>query len=94
MYAKSISKMVETLSAMIVAPVKVRRHYDATFKREAVALWLASGKSAEVVGHALGLSPGRLFAWRSFLARPVSQQHLCSISYGVACLSQISRRTS
>jgi transposase len=50
----------------MVAPVKVRRHYDAVFKREAVAHWLASGKSAEIVAHEMGLSPDRLFVWRSF----------------------------
>ncbi|MEO7300113.1 MAG: IS630 family transposase [Verrucomicrobiota bacterium] len=50
---------------MPVAPVKVRRQYDATFKREAVAHWLSSGKSAELVAHELGLIPARLFAWRS-----------------------------
>jgi DNA-binding CsgD family transcriptional regulator len=49
-----------------LALVKVRRHYDATFKREAVACWLASGKSAEIVAHEMGLSPARLYAWRSF----------------------------
>jgi transposase/transposase-like protein len=52
---------------MSAAPLKVRRHYEATFKREAVAHWLASGKSAEVVAHELDLIPDRLFAWRSLL---------------------------
>ena len=58
---------------MAATPVKIRRHYDATFKREAVAKWLASGKSAEVVAHELGLSPSRLFAWRSLLGPPVRE---------------------
>jgi uncharacterized protein YjbI with pentapeptide repeats len=31
------------------APVKVRRKFDETFKREAVQNWLSSGKSAEVI---------------------------------------------
>jgi transposase-like protein len=48
-------------------PIPVRRQYDATFKREAVANWLASGKSAEVVALELGLSPDRLYAWRRIL---------------------------
>jgi transposase-like protein len=47
---------------------KVRRQYDATFKQEAVQNWLTSGKSAEVVARELGLSSGRLFAWRRILA--------------------------
>ena len=47
------------------SPIPVRRQYDATFKREAVANWLASGKSAEVVALELGLSANRLYAWRN-----------------------------
>ena len=48
--------------------VRIRRRYDPTFKLEAVRNWLGSGKSAEVVAKELGLSPGRLFAWRKRLA--------------------------
>ena len=44
--------------------VIVRRKFDATFKREAVQNWLASGKSAEVIGKELGLQANRLYAWR------------------------------
>ena len=47
--------------------VPVRRQYDTTFKREAVANWLASGKSAEVVALELGLSANRLYAGRNLL---------------------------
>jgi transposase InsO family protein/transposase-like protein len=43
------------------------RQYDATFKREAVANWLSSGKSAAVVALELGLSAKRLYAWRNLL---------------------------
>ena len=49
-------------------PVTTRRKYDLTFKREAVQNWLTSGKSAEVIGPELGLSPSRLYAWRKLLA--------------------------
>ena len=49
------------------SPIPVRRQYDATFKREAVANWLASGKSAEVVALELGLRANRLYAWRNLL---------------------------
>ena len=49
------------------SPIPVRRQYDTTFKREAVANWLASGKSAEVVALELGLSANRLYAWRNLL---------------------------
>jgi len=50
------------------SPLQVRRQYDATFKREAVANWLSSGKSADVVALELGLSANRLYAWRNLLA--------------------------
>ena len=41
-------------------PLKSRRIFDETFKREAVNHWLTSGKSAEVIGEELGLdaNPG------------------------------------
>jgi len=38
--------------------------YDESFKRQAVDNWLASGKSAEVVGKELGIKASRLYAWR------------------------------
>jgi transposase-like protein len=44
--------------------VRVRRKFDQTFKREAVRNWLASGKSAEIIGKELGLHADRLYAWR------------------------------
>jgi transposase-like protein len=49
------------------SPMKTRRRYDPTFKREAVQNWLASGKSAEVVAQELGVASGRLFTWRRLL---------------------------
>ena len=49
-------------------PVKSRRKFDETFKREAVNNWLASGKSAEVIGEELGLAANRLYAWRNRFA--------------------------
>ena len=50
------------------ASVKVRRKFDETFKREAVQNWLASGKSAEVVGEELGLNANLLYAWKKRFA--------------------------
>lgn len=41
-----------------------RLKFDRTFKCEAVANWLSSGKSATVIGEELGISPDRLYAWR------------------------------
>ena len=45
-------------------PVKVRRKFDETFKREAVQHWLQSGQSAEVVAQELGIRANRLYAWK------------------------------
>jgi len=45
-------------------PVRTHRKFDETFKREAVANWLSSGKSAAVIGEELGISPDRLYTWR------------------------------
>jgi transposase-like protein len=49
-------------------PVKSRRKFDETFKREAVNNWLSSGKSAGVIGEELGLAANRLYAWRNRFA--------------------------
>jgi len=46
------------------SPVRTRRQYDETFKRDAVQNWINSGKSATVVADELGLTPERLYAWR------------------------------
>lgn len=51
-----------------VEPIKPRRKYDRTFKREAVALWLNSGKSARQIASELGIGENRLYSWRSEFA--------------------------
>jgi transposase-like protein len=48
--------------------VKVRRKFDAAFKREAVNNWLASRKSAEVIAQELGINSNRLYAWKQRFA--------------------------
>jgi hypothetical protein len=45
-------------------PVKVRRKFDETFKRESVQHWLQSGQSAEVIAQELGFKANRLYAWK------------------------------
>jgi len=45
-------------------PIRTHQKFDPTFKQEAVANWLSSGKSASVIGQELGISPDRLYAWR------------------------------
>src|SRR5580693_4365305 len=53
-------------------PVKVRRKFDKTFKREAVQNWLQSGKSAAVIAQELGLNAERLYAWKQGFAPAVA----------------------
>src|SRR5580704_3153164 len=57
---------------MQLTPVKVRRKFDKTFKREAVQNWLQSGKSAAVVAAELGLNAERLYAWKQGFAPAVA----------------------
>jgi len=45
-----------------------RRKFDKTFKREAVELWLKSGKSAKEVGRELGIHESRLYLWKKSFA--------------------------
>jgi transposase len=57
--------MKETKTAApSAASIKARRKYDATFKREAVALWLSSGKSAREISAQLGISQSHLYDWK------------------------------
>lgn len=46
----------------------LRRKFDKTFKEEAVAHWLASGKSADVIAVELGINSNQLYAWRKRFA--------------------------
>jgi len=49
-------------------PSTPRRKFDDTFRREAVSHWLASGKSADVIAHELGINSNQLYAWRKRFA--------------------------
>ena len=49
-------------------PVKIRRKFDETFKREALQNWFNSGKSAEVIAEELGLNSNLLYAWKKRFA--------------------------
>ena len=44
--------------------IKPRRKFDALFKREAVALWLNSGKAAREIAAELGISQCHLYEWK------------------------------
>lgn len=45
-------------------PIKPRRQFDETFKREAVAHWLSSGKSAQTIGEEMDIHPSQLNSWK------------------------------
>lgn len=47
-----------------VEPSKPRRKFDRNFKKEAVALWLNSGRSAREIATELGIGGNRLYLWR------------------------------
>src|SRR6266516_4103845 len=49
---------------------KTRRKFDSAFKKEAVNLWLHSGKSVQSVAADLGVSPNRLYAWQKAFGQP------------------------
>ena len=51
-----------------IEPIKPRRKFDRTFKKEAVALWLNSGKSAKQIATELGIGENRLYLWRKQFA--------------------------
>src|SRR5580658_2648581 len=57
---------------MSQTPVKVRREFDETFKRESVQHWVQSGKSAQVIAHELGVQASRLYAWKQGFAPAVA----------------------
>ena len=48
----------------IVTENKPRRKFDDAFKREAVALWLSSGKSAPQIAQELGIEQKHLYLWK------------------------------
>ena len=48
---------------------KERRHYTEEFKREAVELWLKSGKSACDMENELGITNNLLYRWKRALGQ-------------------------
>ena|SRR5436190_8230393 len=54
--------------------VRTYRKFDPTFKRQAVANWLSSGKPAKVVAQELGLSADHLYAWHKGFAPAEAQR--------------------
>jgi transposase-like protein len=51
-------------TAIPAAAIKPRRKFNPVFKKETVAMWLSSGKSAREISADLGISESRLFEWK------------------------------
>lgn len=71
--------MSETKTDTKVNGASSRRKYDEAFKREAVELWLRSGKSAGEVASELDLEAQQLYQWKRDLAEragPAAPQDL------------------
>lgn len=49
-------------------PMKPRRAFDETFKRETVQNWIASGKSSGTIAKELGVGSSLLYQWRKHFA--------------------------
>lgn len=60
------------VTAGLTPPLKSRRKYDSTFKREAVSLWLKSGKSAREIGAELGIEQSHLYDWKKAFGPPTA----------------------
>jgi transposase len=57
-------KEKEVKAAVQSPEIKPRRKFDAAFKRDAVALWLSSGKSARQIAEELGVAENHLYLWK------------------------------
>jgi transposase len=58
------------MSNPVIETKTPRKKFDQAFKRQAVDLWLTSGKSATQVAAELGIHAQRLSAWRTRFAPP------------------------
>jgi transposase len=52
------------MKATKAQPIKPRCKFDHAFKRDAVDLWLNSGKSAREIAAELGIRENRLYLWK------------------------------
>jgi transposase-like protein len=59
---------MKTVKTAEVSEKKSRRKFDDTFKRDAVTLWINSGKSAAQVAADLGIAENRLYSWKKQFA--------------------------
>ena len=60
------------MSNPVIQSKQTRKKFDQAFKRQAVELWLNSGKAATEVAAELGIHAQRLSAWRKRFAPPPS----------------------
>jgi len=67
--------MKETKIPAPAGPIRARRKYDPAFKRDAVAMWLKSGKSAREIGAELGITEKHLHKWHQQHAPATAIQH-------------------
>ena len=58
------------MSKPVIQSKQTRKKFDKAFKRQAVELWLNSGKAATEVAAELGIHAQRLSAWRKRFAPP------------------------
>jgi transposase len=58
------------MSKPVIQSKQTRKKFDKAFKRQAVELWLNSGKAATEVAAELGFHAQRLSAWRRRFAPP------------------------
>jgi transposase len=86
-------KKVEESKAVVseIQPIKPRRKFDSTFKQDAVALWLNSGKPAREVGEELGISGKQLYLWRKQYA-PATPAQQVSLESELAALRRDNAR--
>jgi transposase-like protein len=63
--------MLQTMKQPVVLEIKPRKKFDRNFKQQAVALWLNSGKSAQVMAAEMGLLDKQLYRWKkAFVPAP------------------------
>jgi transposase len=57
-------KEVKNIREVQVPEIKPRRKFDGAFKRDAVALWVSSGKAARQIATELGIEERHLYLWK------------------------------
>ena len=62
------------MKEITVSKPKTRRKFDLNFKREAVALWLNSGKPAREIAEQLGILERQLYDWKAAGVGPSTSQ--------------------